>query len=144
MDHTANEAQGGEQPSGGNKNVENNIEADGNRQTVVNTNKGNITMDPIIPPPIKVSSNFDIYRPNHPKPNQFSPKKNQNRPPFNNSGNKNINSQTPEPSPPTVVQSLATRLRANQAKSTTHVIITPLLLPLDKDVPLLLSMKKIL
>uniref|UniRef100_M1DY84 Dual specificity protein kinase pyk2 n=1 Tax=Solanum tuberosum TaxID=4113 RepID=M1DY84_SOLTU len=178
MDHTANEAQGGEQPSGGNKNVENNIEvsskctnhsnlantpnagksvpnaynqhdhnksgnllnsenqnehekgihnvqADGNRQTVVNTNKGNITMDPIIPPPIKVSSNFDTYRPNHPKPNQFSPKKNQNRPPFNNSGNKNINPQTPEPSPPTVVQSLATRLRANQAKSTTHVIITP-------------------
>ncbi|KAK4721160.1 hypothetical protein R3W88_011393 [Solanum pinnatisectum] len=102
-----------------------NVQVDGNGKTVVNTNKGNTTMDPRIPPPIKVSSNFDTYRPNHPKPNQISPKKNQNRPPFNNSGNKNMNSQIPEPSPPTVVQSLATRLRANQAKITTPVIITP-------------------
>ncbi|KAH0734506.1 hypothetical protein KY285_010213 [Solanum tuberosum] len=102
-----------------------NAQADGNRQNVVRTNKGNTTMDPRISPPIKVSSNFDTYRPNHPKTNQFSPENNQNRPHFNNSGNKNTNSQIPEPSPPTVVQSLATRLRANQAKNTNHVIITP-------------------
>ncbi|KAG5571346.1 hypothetical protein H5410_061112 [Solanum commersonii] len=90
-----------------------NVKADGNKQNVVTTNKGNIIMDPRIPLPIKVSSNFDTYRPKHPKANQFSPKKNQNRPPFSNSGNKNTNSQIPEPSLPTVVQCLATRLAVN-------------------------------
>ncbi|KAG5571577.1 hypothetical protein H5410_061343 [Solanum commersonii] len=102
-----------------------NLQVDGNEQTMENINKGNITIDPRIPPPIKVSSNFDTYKSNHPKTNQFSPKMNQNRPTPNSFGNKNTKSQIPEPSPPTVVQSLATRLRANQAKNIIPVIINP-------------------
>ncbi|KAH0642167.1 hypothetical protein KY289_033141 [Solanum tuberosum] len=102
-----------------------NIQVDGNEQTMENINKGNITIDPRIPPPIKVSSNFDTYKSSHPKTNQFSPKMNQNRPTPNSFGNNNTKSQIPEPSPLTVVHSLATRLRANQAKNTIPIIINP-------------------
>ncbi|KAH0693023.1 hypothetical protein KY290_021190 [Solanum tuberosum] len=102
-----------------------NVQVDGNEQLMANINKGIITIDPRIPPPIKVSSNFDTYKSSHPKTNQFSPKKNQNRPTPNSFGNNNTNSQIPKPSPPTVVQSLAIRLRANQAKNTISVIINP-------------------
>lgn len=49
MDHTANEAQGGEQPSGGNKNVENNIEVSSkctNHSNLANTpNAGKVFVE---------------------------------------------------------------------------------------------------
>ncbi|KAG5606134.1 hypothetical protein H5410_027626 [Solanum commersonii] len=58
-----------------------------------------------IPPPIKISSKFD------------------QKLPVNNSINRNNSLQIPDPAPPTVTQSLATRLRANQLKNATPLII---------------------
>ncbi|KAG5606123.1 hypothetical protein H5410_027615 [Solanum commersonii] len=49
----------------------------------------------IPPPPIKISSNFDSYRPNQQRTSQTSPKPNQNRPPVNSALPKNVNHQNP-------------------------------------------------
>ncbi|WMV50084.1 hypothetical protein MTR67_043469 [Solanum verrucosum] len=77
-----------------------------------------------IPPPIKVSSNFDIHRTTHQRNNQNSPKQTQNKTPVNNPSTRNVTHQIPDPAPPTVTQSLATRLRANQIKNDTPLDIT--------------------
>ncbi|KAK4736302.1 hypothetical protein R3W88_010563 [Solanum pinnatisectum] len=74
-----------------------------------------------VPPTIKISSNFDVYRPTQQKLTQNSPKNNHNKP----SGNNFFNAQIPDPAPPTVTQSLATRLRANQIKNATPMDIIP-------------------
>ncbi|KAK4709698.1 hypothetical protein R3W88_004211 [Solanum pinnatisectum] len=81
-------------------------------------------MEPKIPPPIKVSSNFDSYRPNHQRNNQDSPRKHQNKFPANNPPIRIINNQIPDPAPPSITQSLATRLRANQTKNATPIDIS--------------------
>ncbi|KAG5613690.1 hypothetical protein H5410_013514 [Solanum commersonii] len=58
-------------------------------------------IDPkILPPPLKVSSNFDSYRPNQPITNQTSPKQNQHKPIVNSTFIKNANQQIPDPAPP--------------------------------------------
>ncbi|KAK4709696.1 hypothetical protein R3W88_004209 [Solanum pinnatisectum] len=67
-------------------------------QTKKITHNGH-NMEPKIPPPIKVSSNFDIYQPNQQRTNQNSPKQNHNKPPVNNSSIRNTNHQIPDPSP---------------------------------------------
>ncbi|KAH0669588.1 hypothetical protein KY285_023749 [Solanum tuberosum] len=69
-----------------------------NGQTEKITHKGH-EMDPKIPPLIKVSSNFNIYRPRQQRTNQNSPKNNQNKPSFNISFTKNTNNQIPDPPP---------------------------------------------
>ncbi|KAH0636075.1 hypothetical protein KY285_035779 [Solanum tuberosum] len=76
-----------------------------------------------VPPPIKISSNFDVYRPVQQKNNQNRFEQTLKKTPVNNSINKNNNHQIPDPAPPTVTQSLATRLRANQLKNATPMII---------------------
>ncbi|KAK4731483.1 hypothetical protein R3W88_024471 [Solanum pinnatisectum] len=91
------------------------------------THKG-IIVDSKIPPPIKVSTNFDIYRPNQQRTTQTSPKHNQNKLPGSTFPTRNVNHQIPDPAPPTVTQSLATRLRAIQIKNATPLdIITPII-----------------
>ncbi|KAG5595093.1 hypothetical protein H5410_036325 [Solanum commersonii] len=77
---------------------------------------------PKIPPPPKVSTNFDGYNPNPQRAIQNSLVQNQNRIPVTSSTNRN-NNQIPDPAPPTVTQSLATRLRANQMKNATPMTI---------------------
>ncbi|WMV32827.1 hypothetical protein MTR67_026212 [Solanum verrucosum] len=77
-----------------------------------------------IPPPIKVSSNFDIHRSIHQINNKNSPRQTQNKTPVNNPSTRNVTHQIPDPAPPTVTQSLATRLRANQIKNDTPLDIT--------------------
>ncbi|WMV50121.1 hypothetical protein MTR67_043506 [Solanum verrucosum] len=86
-------------------------------------------IDPkILPPPLKVSSNFDSYRPNQPRTNQTSPKQNQHKPIVNSTFIKNANQQIPDPSPPTIFQSLATRLKAIQTKNSVPMdIISPII-----------------
>ncbi|KAG5631318.1 hypothetical protein H5410_003035 [Solanum commersonii] len=81
-------------------------------------------IDSSIPPPIKVSSNYDTYKPNHQRNNQSSPRQNQNKLSVNSSSTRNVNHQIPNLAPPTVTQSLATRLRANQIKNDTPLDIT--------------------
>ncbi|KAK6789622.1 hypothetical protein RDI58_013422 [Solanum bulbocastanum] len=61
-----------------------------------------LNMDTNVPPPIKISSNFDLYRPSQQRTNPNSPKQNQNMQSGNNSATKNITLQIPDPSPPTV------------------------------------------
>ncbi|KAG5595028.1 hypothetical protein H5410_036260 [Solanum commersonii] len=85
-------------------------------------------IDSSIPHPIKISSNSDTHKPNHQRNNQSSPRQNQNKPPINSSSTKNVNHQIPDPAPPTVTQSLATRLRANQIKND---------IPLDINSPII-------
>ncbi|KAH0760297.1 hypothetical protein KY290_016370 [Solanum tuberosum] len=77
---------------------------------------------PNIPPPLKVSSNFDAYRPAQQRTNQNSNDLTQNNLPATSPFNRN-NNQIPDPAPPTVTQSLATRLRANQIKNAIPMII---------------------
>ncbi|KAH0669580.1 hypothetical protein KY289_024073 [Solanum tuberosum] len=86
-------------------------------------------IDPkILPPPVKVSSNFDSYRPNQQRTNQTSPKQNQHKPFVNSTLTKNANHQIPNPSPPTIFQSLATRLKAIQTKNYVPMdIISPII-----------------
>ncbi|KAG5615000.1 hypothetical protein H5410_014824 [Solanum commersonii] len=81
-------------------------------------------IDSSIPPPIKISSNYDTHKPNYQRNNQSSPRQNQNKPPVNSSSTRNDNHQIPDPAPPTVTQSLATRLRANQIKNDIPLDIT--------------------
>ncbi|KAK4724017.1 hypothetical protein R3W88_026796 [Solanum pinnatisectum] len=84
-----------------------------------------LNMDTNVPPPIKISSNFDLYRPSQQRTNPNSPKQNQNMQSGNNSATKNITLQIPDPSPPTVTQTLANRLKANQMKNATPMDILP-------------------
>ncbi|WMV32820.1 hypothetical protein MTR67_026205 [Solanum verrucosum] len=86
-------------------------------------------IDPkILPPPVKVSSNFDSYRSNQQRTNQTSPKQNQHKPIANSTLPKNANHQIPDPSPPTIFQSLATRLKAIQTKNSVPMdIISPII-----------------
>ncbi|KAK6784439.1 hypothetical protein RDI58_017894 [Solanum bulbocastanum] len=85
-------------------------------------------VDTKIPSTIKVFSNFDVHRPNQQKTNQSSPKHNKNKPHASSSSIRNTNQQIPNPSPPTITQSLATRLRANQIKNATPLdIIFPII-----------------
>ncbi|KAH0687778.1 hypothetical protein KY284_018331 [Solanum tuberosum] len=77
---------------------------------------------PKIPPPLKVSSNFDAYRPAPQRTNQNSNDQAQNKLPATSPFNRS-NNQIPDPAPPTVTQSLATRLRANQIKNAIPMII---------------------
>ncbi|KAK4729570.1 hypothetical protein R3W88_022558 [Solanum pinnatisectum] len=65
--------------------------------TVKAGSKG-INIDNHAPPPIKISSNFDIHRPSQQKTNPLSPKQNQNMPSGNNASTKNITLQIPDPS----------------------------------------------
>ncbi|WMV30205.1 hypothetical protein MTR67_023590 [Solanum verrucosum] len=91
------------------------------KQSENNTQKDPV-VDSKIPPPIKVSSNFDTYRPNHQRNNQSSPRQtssnfdvyrpvqqktsqnnleqNLQKLPVNNSINRNNNLQIPDPDPP--------------------------------------------
>ncbi|KAG5606078.1 hypothetical protein H5410_027570 [Solanum commersonii] len=55
---------------------------------------------PKIPPPLKVSSNFDAYRPSQQKTNQNINEQNQNKLRVTSSFNRNTN-QIPDPAPPT-------------------------------------------
>ncbi|KAG5604804.1 hypothetical protein H5410_026296 [Solanum commersonii] len=80
-------------------------------------------MNSKIPPPIKISSNFDVYRPVQQKTNQNNLEQTLKKTPVNNFVNENNNHQIPDPAPPTVTQSLATRLRANQLKNATPMTI---------------------
>ncbi|KAG5599177.1 hypothetical protein H5410_030547 [Solanum commersonii] len=88
--------------------------------TVIQYNRNQIA--PKIPPPLKVSSNFDAYRPPQQKTNQNINEQNQNKLPTTSSFTRNTN-QIPDPAPPTVTHSLATRLRDNQIKNTIPMII---------------------
>ncbi|KAG5605797.1 hypothetical protein H5410_027289 [Solanum commersonii] len=107
------------------------VQATGNeahRKTGKPTHKSQDIVHQIPPPPIKISSNFDSYRPNQQRTSQTSPKPNQNKPPVNSALPKNVNYQIPDPSPPTVFQSLATRLKAIQTKNSTPLdIISPII-----------------
>lgn len=58
-----------------------NVQVDGKAPARRNINIGKTTTETRIPPPIKVSSNFHTYKPNHPKSNQICPKKNQTQKP---------------------------------------------------------------
>ncbi|KAK4730433.1 hypothetical protein R3W88_023421 [Solanum pinnatisectum] len=78
----------------------------------------------MIPPPIKISSNFDTYKPNLHNANQNNLNQNNNKPSPHSSFPKN-NQQIPDPSPPTVTQSLATRLRASQNTNVIPLNIAP-------------------
>ncbi|WMV45641.1 hypothetical protein MTR67_039026 [Solanum verrucosum] len=80
-------------------------------------------MNSKIPPPIKISSNFDVYRPVQQKITQNNVEQTLKKTLVSNSVNKNNHQQIPDPAPPTVTQSLATRLRANQLKNATPMII---------------------
>ncbi|KAK6782060.1 hypothetical protein RDI58_019856 [Solanum bulbocastanum] len=93
---------------------------DQSRKTTQNV----LNVDSKIPSPIKVSSNFDTYRPNHQRTSQTSPKHNQNRPHGNTVPLRNVSHQIPDPAPPIVTQSLASRLRANQIKNANPLDIT--------------------
>ncbi|KAH0677031.1 hypothetical protein KY285_024832 [Solanum tuberosum] len=53
-----------------------------------------------IPPPIKISSNFDVCRPVQQKTSQNNLEQNLQKPPVNNSINRNNNLQIPDPAPP--------------------------------------------
>ncbi|WMV13664.1 hypothetical protein MTR67_007049 [Solanum verrucosum] len=75
-----------------------------------------------IPPPFKVSSNFDGYKPTQQRPDQNSLEQNHNKLHVISSTNRNKN-QILDPAPPTVTQSLASRLRANQMKNATPMVI---------------------
>ncbi|KAH0712244.1 hypothetical protein KY289_008203 [Solanum tuberosum] len=75
-----------------------------------------------IPPPLKVSSNFDGYKSTQQKTDQNSLEQNHNKLPVTSSTNRN-NNQIPDPAPPTVTQSFASRLRANQMKNATPLVI---------------------
>ncbi|KAH0778688.1 hypothetical protein KY290_005115 [Solanum tuberosum] len=66
-----------------------------NEQTGKITHKGH-DIDPKIPPPIKVSSNFDIYRPSQQRTNQNCPKQNQNKTYVNSTFKKK---KSPNPGP---------------------------------------------
>ena len=90
------------------------VQAAGNGQNEKNNHKGNDSMEPKIPPPIKVSSNFDLHRSNLQKNNQNNSQHYQNRPPINSSLNKNNSTQILDPSAPIVTRSLASQIRANQ------------------------------
>ncbi|KAK4733015.1 hypothetical protein R3W88_007276 [Solanum pinnatisectum] len=82
-------------------------------------------MDTDVPPPIKISSNFDPHRPSQQRTNPNSPKQNQNIHSGNNPVTKNITLQIPDPPLPTVTQTLANRLKANQLKNATPMNILP-------------------
>ncbi|KAH0756594.1 hypothetical protein KY290_026864 [Solanum tuberosum] len=88
-----------------------------------NIRKDHNQMSSKIPPPIKISSNFDVYRLVQQKNNQNNPKQTLKKTPGSSSVNKNNHQQIPDPAPPTVTQSLATRLRVYQLKNTTPMII---------------------
>ncbi|KAK4706663.1 hypothetical protein R3W88_033795 [Solanum pinnatisectum] len=47
---------------------------------VEKTNHSTLNVDSQIPPPVKISSNFDVYRPGQQRMTQSSPKQNQNKP----------------------------------------------------------------
>ncbi|OIT30421.1 hypothetical protein A4A49_25953 [Nicotiana attenuata] len=88
----------------------------------------------IHPPPLKVSSNFE--RPPHPKKNKKNPTKPPDKPDQSNP-NATINQSTsnnqnkakqpanPPPSPPTVIQSFATRLRARHEAERNPLVFSP-------------------
>ncbi|KAH0664058.1 hypothetical protein KY284_028989 [Solanum tuberosum] len=86
-------------------------------------------IDPkILPSPVKISSNFDSYRTNQQRTIQTSPKQTQHKPIVNSTLKKNANHQIPDPSPPTIFQSLATRLKAIQTKNSGPMdIISPII-----------------
>ncbi|KAK6803127.1 hypothetical protein RDI58_000911 [Solanum bulbocastanum] len=87
------------------------------------------------PPPLKISSNFDMYRHSQQITTQNSPKHNQNKTPGNFSFTKSTNTQIPNPSPPTVTQSLATRLKANQIKNAIPMDIIPPIISTKQGYP---------
>ncbi|KAH0658154.1 hypothetical protein KY289_026902 [Solanum tuberosum] len=115
---------------GGNQQTNSSKEADellmqtnGNGGVAQQDHKDHNQMNSKIPTPIKISSNFDVYRPVQQKIGQNNGEKTLKKTPVNNSVNKNNHQQIPDPAPPTVTQSLATRLRANQLKNATPMII---------------------
>ncbi|WMV30200.1 hypothetical protein MTR67_023585 [Solanum verrucosum] len=79
------------------------VQAAGNEATGQAGKLSHISQDitpKILPPPVKISSNFDSYRPNQQRNNQTSPKQNQHKPIANSILSKNANHQIPDPSPP--------------------------------------------
>ncbi|KAH0673692.1 hypothetical protein KY284_024779 [Solanum tuberosum] len=62
-----------------------------------------------IPPPIKISSNFDVCRPVQQKTSQNNLEQNLQKPPVNNSINRNNNLQIPDPAPPPPTPIITTR-----------------------------------
>ncbi|KAK6780110.1 hypothetical protein RDI58_022294 [Solanum bulbocastanum] len=95
---------------------------------VEKTSHSTLNVDNQILPHVKISSNFYVNRPGQQRMTQSSPKQNQNKPPATSSFTRNISQQIPDPSPFTVTQSLATRLRAIQLKNDTPMdIISPII-----------------
>ncbi|KAG5568620.1 hypothetical protein H5410_064371, partial [Solanum commersonii] len=78
---------------------------------------------PKIPPLLKVSSNFDEYKLTQQRADQNSLEQNQNKIPLHSRAHNVNNNQILDSAPPTVTQSLASRLRANQMKNATPMII---------------------
>ncbi|XP_049351583.1 uncharacterized protein LOC125806777 [Solanum verrucosum] len=99
------------------------MQTNGNGGVDQQGHKDNNQMNSKIPPPIKISSNFDVYRPVQQKITQNNVEQTLKKTPVSNSVNKNNHQQIPDPAPSTVTQSLATRLRANQLKNATPMII---------------------